>query len=351
MSPKFRGSSDDWLDDHKFSAGKSSSGRQKRAQGKTPEATAKELSLEDSNAVVSEVFPNQCRIRLNIEKTELLCSYRRAGVISKAKEDYRERSPVAVGDRVLVELLNPQCGVIKGICKRTNSLSRLAPGREGGSLLHVLAANIDLLVIVASANQPEFSMGLVDRFLIASEMEKIRSLICITKMDLFQAPQEKPWEIYQEIGYQVVEVASKAGLGLDTLKAELEGKTVVFCGQSGVGKTSLLRILTGKEIGRVGEVNERTGKGRHTTTGAMLLEGPSQSYWIDTPGVKEFGLVRIAPQSLASLFPEFMLASCPIQGCLHQDEPECSIKDFVRYPSYKRMLESVIEEHAKRQKV
>lgn len=337
MPPKFRGNSDDWLDDE-MSQGQVKAKPKKKAG---PAARSVDLAWEDANARVVEVFPNQCRVRFNDESGEILCHYRRAGVVGKSKESVRERTPVAVGDRVLVQKTGTDTGVVEGICGRKNRLSRPAPGRDGTQVEHVLAANIDLVVIVASLQMPEFSHGLVDRFLVASELEKISPVICITKTDLKSA--ERGWEIYRDLGYPVFLVSSKTGEGISEFQKALSEKTAVFCGHSGVGKTSLLRKILGSAIGQVGNVNEFTGKGRHTTTGAVLFHAADQTDWIDTPGVREFGLNSATPENLAECFPEFRNLSCETRSCIHRDEPGCVAQGLPRYDSYRRILESLFE--------
>lgn len=332
MSPKFRGGSDDYLDDQKFRRNKSSLKKKKPT-------TAQALPWEEANATVAEVFPKLCRARLD-DGTDRLCAYRRAQVFGHAGTEYRERSPVAVGDRVKVTSTGSKDGVIDGVCERRTRLLRPAPDREE-KVVHVVVANIEILVIVAAAKDPEFSPGLVDRFLVAAQDQGIHPIICVNKTDLLAADAVKPWAYYSEIGFEVVEVSAKKGHQVSDLKEKLIGKSVAFCGHSGVGKTSLLRSLLGSEIGRVGEVSELTGKGRHTTTGAVLLEGQDGSRWIDTPGVREFGLLDIAPEALASYFPEFLNSHCGDPACLHFDEESCRVKQLPRYSSYRRIFESL----------
>jgi ribosome biogenesis GTPase len=144
------------------------------------------------------------------------------------------------------------------------------------------------------------------------------------------------------LGYPVFELSSKSGAGVDELRKRIEGRTVVFCGLSGVGKTSLLRKLLVSDIGRVAEISHSTGKGRHTTTGAILLGGPSGSQWIDTPGIREFGLSEVPPARLAECFPEFQKLHCAVSGCLHQDEEGCVVRTLARHASYRRILESLL---------
>lgn len=349
--PKFRGNSEDWLDDER-SGGGNRTIRSRKGAGKTARSIA--LPWDQANALVVEVFPNQCRIRMNgkaidvegvegesEKKLELLCAYRRAEVVGKSPTEVRERTPVTVGDRVLVKQTGPTHGIIEGICARKNCLIRPAPGREVGKHQHVLAANLDALVMVASTHEPEFSGGLVDRVLIGAQIAKIPVALCITKVDL-QRGRSSDWAIYEEIGYPVFELSARTGLGLDDFFHWIEGKTIAFCGQSGVGKTSLLRSFLGRQVGRVNEVNPATGKGRHTTTGSVLFEGRNKTLWIDTPGVKEFGLFNVAPDSLALYFPEFSQLPCMKKGCLHREELSCDARELKRYASYRRILESLL---------
>jgi ribosome biogenesis GTPase len=344
MAPKFKGDSDDWLDDEKSGRGKNVRLRPKKAV----HAKSVGLPFEQANAVVAEVFPNQCRVKLDSDHSEILCSYRRAQVVSKTKAEIRERTPVAVGDRVLVQVTGTDTGVIEGICERKNCISRVAPGRDSENFHHVLAANIDLLVIVAACQDPQFVPGIIDRFLVVAESEGVDAALCITKIDLsategHASEANPPWEIYKKYEYPVFEVSSTRSTGIEELKKHILGKTVVFCGHSGVGKTSLLRVLLEKEIGKIGQVNEQTGKGRHTTTGAVLLGGPDHSQWIDTPGVKEFGLSKITPKLLSQFFPEFRDLPCQKAGCQHWEETHCDARQQPRYLSYKRILADLLE--------
>ncbi len=336
MAPKFKGDSDDWLDNEQLG------GKGRKRPKKAVQARGLDLPWSQANATVEEVFQKQCRVRLDEDQSNFLCSYRWAELISKAKTETRERTPVCVGDRVLVQKLDEQSGVVVGICSRKNSLVRPAPGRDGQKHYHALAANLDLLVIVASAKDPEFSPGLIDRFLIAAEAQNIPVLACITKLDLSVGTTQEPiWEEYSGLGYEVLGVSSKDGTGVDSLLKKIEGKTVAFCGQSGVGKTSLLRILLNQNVGRVEQVNSFTGKGRHTTTGAVLLDGPKNSRWIDTPGVRGFGLIHLEGRDLADFFPEFRTLACRLSGCLHTSESACEARGLFRYSSYLRIFKSL----------
>jgi ribosome biogenesis GTPase len=342
MSPKFRGGSDDWLDDEQSS-------RRDGSRPKKKSSKAAFLDPSQANATIVEVFPKQARIRMDdgpeSAGRELLCAYRRAQVI-QTEQDVRERSPVAVGDRVLASVLTPQDGVIEGVCARRNYLARPAPGKEEQTTLHVIAANIDLLTIVASVRLPDFSPGLVDRYLIAAQAAGISSLICVTKADLMpETGRTGFWDEYRKIGYSVVLSSARQKSGISELLTSIAHKTVVFCGHSGVGKTSLFRTILQSDVGRVGEVNDLTGKGRHTTTSAILYKhGDSQ--WIDTPGIREFGLVGVTSENLATYFPEFRNLDCAARGCSHLGETDCQAVSLYRYPSFQRIHASLLEQES-----
>ncbi len=333
MAPKYRGDDDDWLDSEK-ERGSHGSGRKEKK--KKPKAGY--FPIAESNATVTEVFPNQCRVLVDDGVLEdrvnrdFACTYRKARL---PNSEIRERAPVAVGDRVKFEKVGVKDGVIDGVCERRNLLARPAPER---AQRHVLVANIDVLVIVAACREPVFTPGLVDRFLVAAQAQSIETIICVTKMDLFEGG-EKPWTLYLDIGFRVIETGAKDGEGVDELSAALEGKLATFCGHSGVGKTSLLSVLRGEEVGRTAEVSLSTGKGQHTTTGAYLIPG---SKLIDTPGIRAFGLLDIEPENLKSFFPELAGLGCAEEGCLHQEEEGCLAHDLPRYASYRRMIESLL---------
>lgn len=337
MSPKYRskkgGGIEGWLDDE------ASGGRRGGPNRKITSKHANLLDPSEGNATVIEVLPASCMVRLDGGNAEVLCNYRRAGVFKKNEDGPRERTPVAIGDRVKVSVLGSRDGVVEGVCTRINKLIRPAPGREG-DLIHVIAANVDLMTIVVSIREPDFSAGLLDRFLVAAGVGRIQPVICVNKMDLMDS-NNQPWKMYQDLGIECFLVSAKQHQGVDALAQRLMGKKVVFCGHSGVGKTSLLRELLGQEVGKVEMISNATKKGRHTTTSAVLMNGPEGSGWIDTPGVRAFGLTGVEPETLAEYFPEFRDLECSTFGCLHYDEEECRARDLFRYSSYRRIFESL----------
>ena len=279
--------------------------------------------------VVSEVFPRFCNVILDsdlgtnsgtnlggkvsegasstssgnsVSAKKLLCTYRRAQVIDKDAE-WRERSPVAPGDLVAVKVLGSRDGVIEELFPRRNCIQRRAPGKEG-KVVHTIAANIDYVVIVTSLHDPDFSPGLVDRFLIAAERAEITPVLVINKIDLRKNPEDRPWQLYTDLGKHCFPISNVTGEGIAEVKDFLRAKTSVFCGHSGVGKTSLLQQLFGVSVGKIGELSKSTGKGKHTTTVSTLVQTEDHTRFIDTPGIKEFGLIDVNPKDLIQYYPE-----------------------------------------------
>jgi putative ribosome biogenesis GTPase RsgA len=198
------------------------------------------LAPEEANATVAEVFPKQCRVKPDLTESglpaEFLCSYRRAGVVGQANVEVRERTPVAVGDRVLVTRASPDSGVVEGVCERRNRLMRPAPGREDRKMLHVIAANVDAVVIVASLREPDFSPGLVDRFLVGAQAANIEPIICVTKMDLLAPGAPRPWDIYLNLGFEVLPISARKGIGMTELSSDPGNAGRVF---SGISRSNL----------------------------------------------------------------------------------------------------------------
>jgi ribosome biogenesis GTPase len=325
MSPKFSGDDED----------EEQPTARHKASKKPIQSQAKTLSLKEGNGLVTEIFPNQSAVRLDGASQAVLCAYRMSTLAFGFSQ--RERSPVCVGDRVRVE-----AGVIVGRCERKNRLVRSAPNVHN-PLLHVLASNLDCLVIVSSAREPEFSGGIIDRFLVAALSQKIEPILCVNKMDLIGSKDARPWSHYLAIGVPVMEISAENGQGTEKILDIARGKIVAFCGHSGVGKTSLLRrLLHDENYGKIGFISQASGKGRHTTTGASMILDAHGSYFIDTPGVMNFGLIDIASEDLLSHFPELYIAAakCAID-CAHADEPHCSLRDLPRYKSYRSILGSL----------
>ena len=233
-----------------------------------------------------------------------------------------QRHPVAAGDFVRVA-----DGVIQSVEPRRNSLSRDSRGRR-----HVIVANVDQVVIVASAAQPDLKPALVDRLIVAAEAAGIRPLVCLNKADLVEPAALVPIAgVYARMGYPVILCSTTTGLGVARLAAELPGRVTAVVGQSGVGKSSLLNALDPALALPVAEVSRENEKGRHTTTTARLLRHRLGGWFVDTPGVRQFALWRTVPAEAPAAFRDLRpLANlCRFPDCTHVHEADCAVKDAV----------------------
>lgn len=256
------------------------------------------------------------------------------------------RNSVVTGDRVLIrpsglksESGRPQA-VIERVEPRHGVVSRRQDDRE-----HILAANVDQAAIVASVDEPALKPSLIDRFVISCEKGEVAPLICINKVDLVDALDLLPIsELYRRLGYSVVETSIVDGRGINELQSLLKGKTTVFTGQSGVGKSSLLNAVRPDWELKTGEVSGWTMKGRHTTRRATLMPLDGDGYVIDTPGIRQFQLWEVDPDEVEAYFVEFIrfVPLCRFPDCTHTHEDGCAVKQALdlgmispmRYESY-----------------
>jgi ribosome biogenesis GTPase len=265
----------------------------------------------------------------------------------------RTTNPVAVGDRVLLEQSATGEYVISDIAERENYIIRRSVNLSAQA--QIIAANIDQAVLVATVHAPRTSAGFIDRFLITCEAYHIPALIVFNKCDLCDKPEEQALltyfrAMYEAAGYPVLEVSAVSGLNLDQLRACLQGKITLFSGHSGSGKSSLINQLNPALQLRTGDISAVHQKGKHTTTFAEMLEIDKNTWLIDTPGVKEFGLVDMEPRELRHYFTEFseVAAHCRFANCMHQQEPGCAVRLAAeqgkihpgRYQSYLGLLQS-----------
>ena len=268
-------------------------------------------------------------------------------------------NPVAVGDMVEIETEDriENTAIITEIKPRQNYINRQSPRFKHQH--HIIAANLDQSFLVATLKEPRTSQGFIDRFLVASEMYHVQPSIIFNKADIYKKKEEEKFELWTEmygrIGYEVFRVSVKEKTGIDALTAKIQGKTTLFSGHSGVGKSSLLNaILPNLQI-KTQDVSESSGKGMHTTTFAEMYDLPGGGSIIDTPGMREFGLVDISKQELSHYFPEMRarLNNCQFNNCLHINEPGCAVKEAVineeiaedRYVSYATILDSIEEKN------
>lgn len=260
----------------------------------------------------------------------------------------KETNPVAVGDRVAFELEH-EVGSIIRILPRTNHMLRRSVKKTGHS--HVLAANIDQVMIIATLAFPRTSIGFIDRFLVAAESFRIPQVLVFNKKDLLDAEslayQEKLIRDYERIGVKSFSIS--AHIDSAQISQLLDNKITLIAGHSGVGKSTLLNALSPGLNQKTGEVSDFSSKGTHTTTFAEMFQLKEKTFVIDTPGVKEWGLVDMDDQELSDYFPEMreLRLNCKFGSkCLHLNEPKCAIVEAVqrgeillsRYESYVGML-------------
>jgi len=269
-------------------------------------------------------------------------------------DEITSTNPVSVGDKVEVEENEvEQTALITKIYDRTNYINRQSPRAKHQQ--HIVAANIDLSLLLATLKEPRTSQGFIDRFLVASEMYHVSSIIVFNKADLYKKKEDEKFEqlktMYEQIGYKVFLISVKSNMGIDALKEELKNKITLISGHSGVGKSSLLNLIFPELQLKTQDVSGWSGKGLHTTTFAEMFDLPFGGSIIDTPGIREFGLVDVSRQELSHYFPEMRarLVDCQFNNCLHINEPACAIKEAVangeihedRYVSYVNILDSI----------
>jgi len=258
----------------------------------------------------------------------------------------RQRSALAVGDRVVAEPVDGALWRLVEILPRRTVLSR--PDPLNPRVERLIAANIDLVIHVVSIKSPPLRPRLIDRFLIAIQRGGAQPAICVNKIDLAEDRDAalQPLRVYGQLGVPVIVCSTKTGEGIETLRDVIEGKTCTLVGHSGVGKSSILNALDSSLKLATADVKKR-GTGRHTTTASTLFDLGNDTYVIDTPGIREFGLWDITPETLREAFPEFEEARewCRFNDCTHLHEPDCEVKRRVergeinpaRYETYVRL--------------
>ena len=264
----------------------------------------------------------------------------------------RTTNPVAVGDLVNFEKeRDKETCVIDKILPRSNVIVRKSVNLSKES--HIIAANVDQAILVATIAQPRTSTGFIDRFTVTAEAYHIPVIIVFNKCDIYDDEQnamaENLMKVYNSIGYQSFMISAKTGENCDRLQDIMKDKISMFSGHSGVGKSALVNRLDADLNIRVGEISEVHEKGKHTTTFAQMYELGSGGYIIDTPGIKEFALYDMEKETLAQRFPEMraLMHECRFNNCTHLHEPHCAIKSAVeqglitdwRYENYCNMMD------------
>ena len=271
-------------------------------------------------------------------------------------DEITSTNPVSVGDKVEVEENEvEQTALITKIYDRTNYINRQSPRAKHQQ--HIVAANIDLSLLLATLKEPRTSQGFIDRSLVASEMYHVPSIIVFNKADLHKRKEDEKFQqlktMYEQIGYKVFLISVNDNMGVDELKEELRNRVTLISGHSGVGKSSLLNLIFPELKLKTQDISGWSGKGLHTTTFAEMFDLPFGGSIIDTPGLREFGLIGVSKQELSHYFPEMRerLVNCQFNNCLHINEPGCAIKEAVvdgeinedRYVSYVNILDSIEE--------
>uniref|UniRef100_A0AB33J9X6 Small ribosomal subunit biogenesis GTPase RsgA n=1 Tax=Prevotella sp. GTC17260 TaxID=3236796 RepID=A0AB33J9X6_9BACT len=279
----------------------------------------------------------------NIIESKIKGNFRLKGI--------RTTNPVAVGD--YVELITNQEGTafISAIDDRRNYIIRKSPNLSKQS--QIIAANLDLAMLIVTINYPTTSTTFIDRFLAVAEAYRVPVVLVFNKQDLLNEEelhyQQMMMTLYDSVGYQCVAVSAESGEGIDGLRPLLQGKVTLLSGNSGVGKSTLInRLIPGARL-RTAEISDAHNTGMHTTTFSEMLEVPSSGYVIDTPGVKGFGTFDVEKEELTSYFKEIFRFSqdCRFSNCTHTHEPGCAVLKAVedhyisasRYQSYLSMLE------------
>lgn len=258
---------------------------------------------------------------------------------------------LVTGDRVIWRP-SPDAGVVVALQERNSELKR--PNNHGE--LKPVAANIDAILIVIAV-EPRAHANLIDRYLVAAELSGIEPVIVLNKTDLINEDNAE-WllpmiDSYTDIGYKILYASTSTQTGLDELHEYLSGRTTVFVGQSGVGKSSLVNALLPGVDMKVGALSEAHKKGKHTTTTARLFHIPGGGDLIDSPGIREFGLWHIDPDRLLDGFREFrpFIGLCKFRDCAHEQEPGCAFDEALesgavseqRFMSYKQILLSMLD--------
>lgn len=266
-------------------------------------------------------------------------------------DEIKETNPVAVGDEVVIELEH-EYGSIVELLPRHNHILRQSVKKTGHA--HVLAANVDQVMLIATLKQPRTSLGFIDRFLVAAESFRIPQILIFNKKDLlteeWMNEVSQLQNLYEHIEVKTFFISALSDDDLLKIRSLLKNKITLVAGHSGVGKSTLLNRLAPVEIQQTtGEISGHSDKGTHTTTFAEMFQLNDDTFIIDTPGIKEWGLVRMEEQEISDYFPEMreLRNECRFaSSCLHINEPKCAVKDaveqgaiaFSRYESYLSMV-------------
>lgn len=268
-------------------------------------------------------------------------------------KDIKSTNPIAVGDKVNFDLEtigDETVGIIDGIGDRKNYIVRKSV--KLSKQTHIIAANLDQVFLMVTLNNPTTYTSFIDRFLITAEAYDIPVVLLFNKMDSYDEEEKVEVDylidLYQKIGYQCIALSAINGENIEKVRELMVGKTSMFSGNSGVGKSTLINALEPKLELKTAEISEQHLQGQHTTTFAEMYDLSFGARIIDTPGIRGFGVVDMEKEEIGDYFPEFfeLKSACKFNNCLHLDEPQCAVKaaleknevSWSRYRSYTQML-------------
>lgn len=272
----------------------------------------------------------------------------------------KSTNPVAVGDYVAFELESAgdeTFGVIYEIKERKNYIIRKSVNLSKQT--HIIASNIDQVFLLVTLNNPKTYTSFIDRFLATAEAYDIPAILLFNKVDTYDPDELAEIKylaaLYREIGYTCVGISAKTGKNVDKVRELMQGKTSMFSGHSGVGKSTLINMIDPNLNLRTAEISEQHMQGQHTTTFAEMFDLEPDARIIDTPGIKGFGIVDMEKEEIGDYFPEFfeLKGECKFNNCMHLDEPKCAVKDALdrdelawsRYRSYVDMVTGEEDTH------
>jgi len=266
----------------------------------------------------------------------------------------KSTNPIAVGDIVdftVEEKNNEETGVIHTIHDRMNYIIRKSVNLS--KRIHIIASNIDQVFLLITLNNPPTFTSFIDRFLATAEAYNVKAILLFNKVDTYTEEElldvKYMATLYREIGYECVGVSALEGRNVDKIKEMMLGKTSMFVGHSGVGKSTLVNAIeSGLDI-KTKEISSQHSQGQHTTTFAEMFDLSFDARIIDTPGIKGFGIVDMEKEEITDYFPEFfaLKQDCKFNNCLHIEEPHCAVKKalenadvaYSRYKSYIQIIE------------
>lgn len=264
----------------------------------------------------------------------------------KAKGAFRkEKIKPLVGDDVEIDVISAE--------EKTGNVISILPRKS--ELIRPAVANVDQALLIFATKSPEPNLNLLDRFLCMMEEQELPIVICFNKEDLADEGFEQQMrKTYEPAGYQLIFTSAKEEAGIESIKEILKGKTSTVAGPSGVGKSSIVNLLTEGQSMETGEVSEKIGRGKHTTRHSELLYLGENTYIMDTPGFSSLFVPKVEPVDLYTLFPEFIepASNCRFTGCAHHKEPDCGVKAAVeegtiaatRYENYLQIYSEMVEQ-------